>query len=430
MAAKLGGTFLIGAMGPVNYAGGCILSSRVADGLRELTPDSLFGGFQRGVAASAKRVGVSPREVERLLPMAEIQATVQRLTVSQQNAVNAWNLYAGQIGGLLKGVADLTADGRAPDVQLCLERLAKKLVRDKPLSEPIFALSVDVGAWVDLVHRCRDVLDDGAALERAYRRRRAIRIALAGSGALVFLVVLGGLGWVIAGRAAINAALAEADPCAVDRLSSNDLLRGSSDQAERVAERSKACKDARLEEEQAREAQKRKEEQAREEERKRLEHEAACAALASHVEAGALGGDDAKTAGGSLPLLKRIAARSLDPADIGPKDPVLPCGDTPSRGALERAFGKAVMAVPASWARAEEPSAAVTKLLGEHSAELPSSLKQVVAKRADTAAKKALLVGTPLLVSRGMKQCALKSALGLSGGAYCASVTATYGKAP
>ncbi len=428
MAAKLGGTFLIGAMGPVNYAGGCILSSRVPEGLRELTPDSLYGGFQRGIETSAKRVGVPPREVERLLPMHEMQAAIQRVAVSQRNADAAWKLYAGQIGGFLKGVADLTADGRAPDVQLCLERLAKKLVRDRPLSEPIMALAVDVGHWVDLVHRCRDLLDDGAVLERAYRRRRNIRLVGAASAGLVLLLVLGGLGWVIVGRAAVNKAIEQADPCAVDALSPSELGRASSDQQQRVQERSQACKDARLREEKAKEEQRRKEELALEEQRRKEEREAKCASLAAHLDAGKLGPEDEATAGESAALLERIAAGALSLADIGPKDPVFPCADTKSGAKIAEAFGKAVMAVPASWARAEEPSAAVSKLLGQHSAELPSSLKQVVAKRADTAAKKALLVGTPLLVSRGLKQCALKTAIGLAGGSTCATMISIYGK--
>jgi hypothetical protein len=428
MAAKLGGTFLIGAMGPVNYAGGCILSSRVPEGLRELTPDSLYGGFTRGVEASAKRVGVPTREVERLLPMAEMQAAIRRVAVSQQNAEAAWKLYAGQIGGLLKGVADLTADGRAPDVQLCLERLAKKLVRDKPLSEPIQALAADVGHWVDLVYRCRDLLDDGSVLERAYRRRRNLRLLLIGGASLVLLLVLGGMGWVIAGRATVNKAIAEADPCAVDALSPADLTRASADQKQRVQERSQACKDGKLREEQAKEEQRRKEAQAREQERLRTEHETKCASLAAHLDAGALAPDDEATAGESAAFLKRIAAGALSLTDVGPKDPAFPCGDTPSGAKISASFVKAVMAVPASWARAEEPSAELSRLLGEHSAELPASLKQVVAKRADAAAKKALLVGTPLLVSRGLKQCALRTAIGLPVGSTCATMMSIYAK--
>ncbi|MFO0759285.1 MAG: hypothetical protein U0359_22525 [Byssovorax sp.] len=430
MGAQLGGTFLIGAMGPVNYAGSCIVASRIDEGLRELVPDSLYGGVQRGVEAAAKRVGVPPREVERLLPMGELQMAAQRLALSQKRADDAWKLYAGQIGGLLKGVADLTADGRAPDVQLCLERLAKKLVRDKPLSEPIAALAVDIGAWVDLVYRCRDLLDDGAALERAYKRRRMIRILLGAGSAAAVLVVIAGLGWVALGRSAINKALDAADPCAVEALTEGTLMRGSSDQKQKVTEKLTACQDGRKREQQAREEQQRKDALAAEEARKKAEREGQCAALVKHVEGGALAPEDSATAGSSLALLKRVASRSLDAADLGPNDPSLPCGDTPSGAKLTQAFVRAVIAAPTLWPRAEEPSPFVTKQLGEHSAELPASLRQVAIKRADTTAQKALKVGTPLYVNRARRQCALKEALGAPAGSYCAAVTTSFSKVP
>ncbi len=196
MAAKLGGTFLIGANGPVSYAGQCILSSRVADGLRELTPESLYGGFRRGVEESAKRVGVGVTEVERLLPMEQVRGLISRITVSHRNAVEAWNTHAGHIGGFLKGVADLTADGRAPDVGLCLDRLAKKVARDRELADPLRALAVDVGEWQAIVARCRDLLDDGGILERAYRMRRVRRaLLIAGLGAVI-VAALGSVLWV------------------------------------------------------------------------------------------------------------------------------------------------------------------------------------------------------------------------------------------
>ena len=78
MAARLGATFLVGALGPVNFAGGLILGSQVPDGLRELAPDNLFGGLSRGIDFAAKRVGVSPSDVERLLPMGELRVVIQR----------------------------------------------------------------------------------------------------------------------------------------------------------------------------------------------------------------------------------------------------------------------------------------------------------------------------------------------------------------
>src|SRR5262249_53093686 len=141
MAARLGATFLVSALGPVNFAGGLILGSQVPQGLRELAPENLSGGFTRGVQLAAKRVGVRPSDVESLLPMGETRTVMARIGFSHNNAVQAWSMYAGNVGGFLKGVADLTADGRAPDVGLCIERLSKKFSRDRPLADPLQALS-------------------------------------------------------------------------------------------------------------------------------------------------------------------------------------------------------------------------------------------------------------------------------------------------
>src|SRR5262249_7960518 len=126
MANNLGATFLRCALGPLHYAGGCILSGKVPDGLRELSADSLHRGVRRGMEESARQVGVGVPDVERLLPMADVQVAAARLDAAQRAAVAAWDQYAGQLGGLLKGVADLTVDGRAPDVPSFLERLSKK----------------------------------------------------------------------------------------------------------------------------------------------------------------------------------------------------------------------------------------------------------------------------------------------------------------
>src|SRR5262245_39352222 len=109
MAAKFGASFLVGALGPVNYAGTCILASRVPDGLLQLAPDSLLGGFQLGIGRVAKQVGVGAADLEGLLPMGELRTILARIGFSHKNAVEAWNMHAGQVGGFLKGIADLTA---------------------------------------------------------------------------------------------------------------------------------------------------------------------------------------------------------------------------------------------------------------------------------------------------------------------------------
>jgi hypothetical protein len=428
MAAKLGGTFLVGASGPVNYAGQCILSSRVADGLRELTPDSLYGGFHRGVEESAKRVGVGTADVERLLPMVEVKNLVTRLTLSQQRAVEAWNLHAGHIGGLLKGVADLTADGRAPDVGLCLDRLAKKVMRDRELADPLRALAVDVGEWQDLIARCRDLLDDGGALERAYRLRRVRRVLAVAGLAGIIVGALGVVLWVRAARVRLDEVLAAADPCVASAIDPGDARRASSDQRRRLEARSGECTAQRDRAAKELEIARVREEKAREDLRLAKELEQKCDALASHVDTGSLTPDDAAFAGARAPLLRRMAQGALESADFGPTDPDFPCAGSPSAARLDAAFTRAVLASPARWANADDPSKLVTAMLIAHVADLPGSAKQVVARRADDLAKKALIIGVPGLLPRAIRLCQLKDALGIRGGSFCAGALFTVAK--
>src|SRR6188474_1677213 len=117
-------------MGPVSYAGQCIMSARVADGLRELAPEGLTGGFERGISEVASRSGLRKRDVEKLLPIPEVRYAAMRLQSTQIRAAAAWQAHAGHVGGLLTGIAELTADGRVPDVGECLLRLAAKVSRD------------------------------------------------------------------------------------------------------------------------------------------------------------------------------------------------------------------------------------------------------------------------------------------------------------
>src|SRR6185295_11767233 len=120
MAVRLGATFSRCAMGPVSYAGQCIMASKVGDGLRELAAEALHDGFRRGIDEVARRAGLAPHEVEGVLPMEEVRAAGTALGRSQPRAVDAWLRHAGQLGGMLQGIAELTVDGRVPDVGLCL----------------------------------------------------------------------------------------------------------------------------------------------------------------------------------------------------------------------------------------------------------------------------------------------------------------------
>jgi hypothetical protein len=325
-------------------------------------------------------------------------------------------------------VADLTADGRAPDVGLCLDRLAKKVTRDRELAEPLRALAVDVGEWQDIIARCRDLLDDGAALERAYRMRRVRRVLAVAGLAGVIAGALGVVLWVRSARVRVDEVLAAADPCAASAVDPGDARRASSDQRRRLEARSTECSAKRDSAAREQEAARVREEQARAEQLRKKELEQKCEALATHVEAGSLAPEDAAFAGPRAPFLRRVAQGPLDPADYGPADPDLPCAGTPSAARINAAFTKAVLASPARWANADDPSKVVAATLIAHVAELPGSAKQVVARRADDLAKKALIIGVPGLLPRAIRLCQLKDALGIHGGSFCAGALFTLGK--
>lgn len=426
MANKLGAAFLRCSLGPLNYAGGCILTGKIPEGLHELGAESLHGGLARGIAEASKHVGVGVRDVERLLPMADIEAAAARLDAAQKAAVQAWSMHAGHLGGMMKGVADLTVDGRAPDVSQFLARLSYKVVRDPPLAEPILALSKEIASWLDLVEHCGDLLADGGVLARAYRRRRLRRVAV---GVVAGLVAASGLLvalWLRGVRARVDAALAILDPCAAATIAPADLERATSEQQQRAADRSAACDAGKRRAEEARAEAQRREDTARAEARIRKDHLDRCEALAQHVAGGALVDDDAAVAGGQSALLGRVARSSLERADL--LETELPCGDTAAGAKLAEAFAVAVAASNRVWPRADELSERARAALVTRKDALPGSPKQMLAQHAEIVAKKALVSQDSALMARSVALCRLKDDLGIRGGKYCATVYAVASK--
>lgn len=420
MANKLGAAFLRCSLGPLNYAGGCILSSKFVEGLNELSSDNLYGGFSRGIEETARQAGVGVADVERLLPMAEVKAAAAHLDAAQRGAVAAWQMYAGHLGGLMKGVADLTVDGRAPDVSQFLARLAKKVVRDRPLSEPLQALADAVAQWLDLVEACGDRIGDGGELAAAYRRRRLQRIGVIAAAGLVIASSIGGVVWILSVRARVDAALAGADPCAAIAIDPGDLSRASSAQQKRAEELRATCEEAKKKEAEARAAVEKREAEAREAEARKKAHEAGCEALAQHLAAGALTGDDEALAGAKAALLGRVAKGAIDRADLAEAD--LPCADAPAGAKIADAFAAAVAATPLAWSRPDEVSDRVYAALVAKKDTLPGSPKQMLAAHADRVAMKAIVSRDDAFQARASKLCKLKDELGIPGGKYCATL--------
>ena len=94
-----------------------------------------------------------------------------------------------------------------------------------------------------------------------------------------------------------------------------------------------------------------------------------------------------------------MSRASLVAADYGPTNPTLPCEGTPSAAKIATVFEAAVLATPTRWAYAD-PSERVRELLTKNEAQLPSVPKQILARRADDAAKRALVQGGAVNVER------------------------------
>jgi hypothetical protein len=417
MANDLNVAFLRCALGPVKYASSCLQSGQVPNGLRELAAENLHGGFKRGVEEAARNVGVEITDVEGLLPLTEVNVASVRLETVQKAAINAWTTYTGQVGGMLTSVTDLTVDGRTPDIANALERLSQKVRRDKPLSEPLHALSVELDGWVQLVERCGDLLANGEVLKNAHRVRRIRRGVVAGLVIVTVAALLPlGLG-MLAARARVDAALGAGDPCAVFTVAPRDLERASSAQQERAAALRATCADLQRQAAEAREAAARAEEKAREEAQARKEREAKCDALAAHMAAGDVPPEDAAVADGKGVFLLHVAKRALASPDMS--ESALPCTDTPAGAKIKEAFAAAVLASPAAWANADDISARVAGLLVEHREELPKKSKDGLVTHADLMVKRAMLVGSPAATDQAVRLCKLKDDLEIQGSKFC-----------
>ncbi|MEZ4302484.1 MAG: hypothetical protein R3B70_46580, partial [Polyangiaceae bacterium] len=353
MAPRLGGAFATGALGPVHYAGQLILAKRAEEGLRELSVENLRGGVARGILQASQLVGVGTSDIERLLPMHELAAMYARIATSHPRTLEAWRMYAGGLGGLLSGVADLTVDGRAPDTALCVARLAKKVQRDKPFAEPLQKLADDLFDYQDLLHRCVDLLNDTTALQKAYARRRLRKLALIAAGATGTLMIVVAVIWFFVARARVNAVIDNPDPCASMALGESDLERASDEMRAKALGNRTKCEADRAAEAKRAEAEKLRIEREAAEKKARDEQEAKCAALATHLAEGKLTPEDEAFAKDSAPLLTRLANGELDLPDLGPTDPPLPCKGTSSEKPITAAFRKAVLAKPWSLPKVE-----------------------------------------------------------------------------
>jgi hypothetical protein len=410
MADKLGNLFLSAAMGPLNYAGQCIMQSRVPNGLAELAVDSLMGAFRRGVQTVAKAAGLPQSTVEGLLPMAEIDVVAQRIAQNQRVAVDQWQVHAGHIGGLLDGIADLTVDNRPPDVSLCLLRLSKKMQLDKMLAAPLRQLSEDLVTWRELLTSCRTFIDDGRALESAYRQRRIVRLGMLMAGTLAVAVVVVWQLRLRAARGRVDAALAAAtaDPCAAPKIEAADLAKATDDQRERAGGLLKTCEEGRAAAAAAAEAEQKKkeaEERAQRTVKERLER---CDALAAELGSGsAAAADKLPEAEPVKPVLARIAKGEIELDDVSELKS-FPCLDTAAATRLAELYTRAVLGNSGLWITKVAPSKTSEELLVKGKKAASPKQMQILERHVEDLAKRAVRKGEADVLARVEVLCRLK----------------------
>jgi len=419
MVVKIGVVFLTCAMGPVRFAAAAIQASRMPQGIEEIAPELLRDALRRGIGEAAKLAGVKPQDVERILPMKDLQDCLAQLGPLHAQALQAWATHAGQLGGLLTGVADLTVDGREVLPSSGLSRIARKVRRDAPLAEPVQALADEMQRWEDLLDQSKKSLDTGAELAQAYRRRRIRNVAIAAVSAAAALAVLVMVLIVIASRMRIDDALESKDVCAVAALAATDVGRSSSKQKVEVEARKRGCEAQRAAEAFATDALKRHEEDTRLAAQLQADLEAKCEAMADRIASGKVSQEDLQLAGPHAKLIGRIRLKALTPADLGPTMPTLPCEGTGAQGKLRDAFAAAAMASIWNWIGGIDPADEVRDLLAPRALEMSERGRMTLGVRASEVAKRAIRQGNAEGIHKAKRLCVFAEAMQVPGGDPC-----------
>lgn len=415
-------SFLSVAARPLEQAAAAIAENRIVPALEALSAARLAEAYRGGARAVATLAGVSPSDVERLLPMAEASASLGRIAELVPRAAEVWRAHAGELG-FFDLVTELTVDGTAPDVAILLERVSKKLSRDRALSTPLAELALELGRYTDLVTASAERLAGGDWVATALRRKK-LRTVLAAAVPTALIVVLTALIVVVrVRRSALDTVLSGSDACAAAMPGEALERYASREQRAKLDERRAECARAaarRAEEAEAAAAKWKAEAEAK------LRAEALtrrCTKLASALGSqAALDPELARELGPEAALVERIRAKKLDPADVGPAPVVLPCEGTDARAAVERAFADALLGDVSVWTVRGDPSPLVHGVLVMHAEEVPERARLGLAGHAERTAKHGLVRGEPATLARAKRLCALARALGTPGRSACDAV--------
>jgi hypothetical protein len=401
----VGDALVESALAPIQKASTRLQDGAIAEGIAGFGKAELMAGLRTGIENAASRVGFPTKEVEQLLAWDTLLPALEKLDAAQVAATNAFREQAVSVGGLLTGglSRNTNVDVYRQSGALALGNIARRFVRDKELCEPLEALAAEVGAWEALIAKCGDILEASPLVARSLQRRRLFRIA-----ALAVVLVAasgGGFVWwskkkVSDAQARVNAIIADADPCKVETIASEDAAHATPDQVRRRDERLKACAAARA----------------------IAAREAACETLAKNFEAGKLTPEDLAEAKDAASLLTRAAKLELATDDLLVTRKAMPCQDTPAKDRFFTTYAIAAAGTGSAWTTATQVSADLREALKSKQLAGTTAWRDELSSRGEPLAAKAILSGKPEDMERAKSSCDFQTSFGLEPGKKCSGL--------
>ncbi len=362
---------------------------RVIPGLNEITKEKLIAALTRGVQATAKRFGLSPREVQAILPWAEMMAHVDKIEAARIDAHATFDRYSLAVGGLLTGLAGATieVDPRRRSAAQALLNISRRFSRERELVAPLKQLSAELDIWEEGIEKAAETINKSNLVRKVLQRRLLLRVSLA---FLIFAVILVVFAFQFRERRITNARqrvatriAASVDPCAPIELTDEEQRNALPEHFNAIDEKKKVCEEKRVKE----------------------RYLSSCDALAKNLEAGKLTSDDEATAKTSAARLVRAASGKLQAEDLLAKPSEMPCGDTKVKDRIWLAYVRAAVRSTSAWGETPTISDDLRKMLGAKEFVNEAGYKENIGKDAEAAASKAMGVGSEETVERAKKLC-------------------------
>ncbi len=362
---------------------------RVIPGLNEVTKEKLVAALTHGVQATAKRFGLSPREVQAILPWAEMLAHVDKIEAARVEAQATFERYSLAVGGLLTGLAGATieVDPRRKSAAQALMNVSRRFSRERDLVAPLKHLSAELEIWEEGIEKAAETINRSNLVRRVLQRRLMLRVSF---GFLIFAAMVLVMAYMIRERRITYARMrvekriaAIKDPCTPIELSDEEQRHALPEHFTAIDEKKKVCDELKAKE----------------------RYLTSCDALAKNFEAGKLTPEDEATAKASAARLVRAAGGKLQAEDLLAKPSDMPCGDTKVKDRLWLAYVKAVVRSTDAWGETPTISDDLRKMLATKEFENETAYKQNIGKEAEAVASKAMGTGKDEIIEQAKKLC-------------------------